>query len=189
MNKRKKEPNKVFNATGKFLQNACLNTFQDNWETYCGGYKKAADVLVEYVIEKREHLDELIYPIVFLYRQYIELQLKSIINETNRMPRQKKSIPIHHDIVQLWDETSSMCKKLLPNIKIKPGAKKIIKEFMKIDPKSDAFRYPTGKNGGQSITGLEHINVGLLSARISELEAILDELFFLIRETRKCNLY
>ena len=60
--------------------NACLNFTHDQLELYVSGYKHAAEILNRHVLENRViGFDTLVYPIIFLYRQYIELQLKSLI--------------------------------------------------------------------------------------------------------------
>jgi hypothetical protein len=46
---------------------------------YAEGYHRAGQILADYVIEKKWDQDLLVCPIVFLYRHYVELQLKRLI--------------------------------------------------------------------------------------------------------------
>src|SRR5712671_6183891 len=63
---------------------------EDDWETnawvrgatdyaYAEGYRRAARILADHVIQNRWDIDFLVYPIVFLYRHNIELQFKRLI--------------------------------------------------------------------------------------------------------------
>ncbi len=58
---------------------ACLNDKRDNLGLYIVGYKEAGDILVKNIIESRSHHDSLVFPIVFMYRHYLELRLKQLI--------------------------------------------------------------------------------------------------------------
>ena len=87
---------------GDWWHNARLNLFYDNWNMYAEGYKVAGNVLVEYIKEKQFDQDYLVYPIVFLYRQYIELQLKAIIRDGNQLLDIPEKFPHHHKIYELW---------------------------------------------------------------------------------------
>lgn len=49
-----------------------------DWDTYAMGYKRAGDILVQYVADNDWDQDFLVYPITFLYRQYLELRLKEL---------------------------------------------------------------------------------------------------------------
>ena len=57
--------------------NACLRQGDDY--ACREGYLRGAQILVEAVGEKERDQDFLVYPIVFLYRHYIELLLKEVI--------------------------------------------------------------------------------------------------------------
>ena len=70
--------NQLFSPDTDWKNNACLNWCHDPMHLYISGYKDAADILANRVIESGNNQDSLVYPIAFLYRQYIELQLKNI---------------------------------------------------------------------------------------------------------------
>ena len=60
-----------------WINNACLRQGDDY--ACREGYRRAAQILVEAVGEEERDQDFLVYPIVFLYRHYIELALKDFI--------------------------------------------------------------------------------------------------------------
>ena len=77
MDTRDYEP--VFASDHDWHCNACLNWTDDALELYVIGYKHAADNLVAQIVNGDPYQDALVFPICFLYRQYIELRLKEII--------------------------------------------------------------------------------------------------------------
>jgi hypothetical protein len=56
-----------------------LGPLGDNWSKYISGYKEAADMLVDKIIDNRSFQDSLAFPTIFIYRHCIELSLKLII--------------------------------------------------------------------------------------------------------------
>ena len=73
----------VFASGEDWSMNASVN-WGGGWGLYAIGYKNAGDVLVERVVEDRGEADALVYPIVFCYRQYLELTLKGVLVEARR---------------------------------------------------------------------------------------------------------
>ena len=147
-NDRKIEP--IFCADDDWQANACLNWVHDPIEIFAIGYKEAGDKLVEYVIDKSRDQDILVYPILFLYRQYIELRLKEIIREGRKLLEEGSTFPKHHKILDLWNTAKTLAIKAFEN-ESEPldliHAEHVIVEFSKIDPDSFSFRYPESKEG------------------------------------------
>lgn len=143
--------------------NACLNFTHDQLGLYVSGYKNAAEILNRHVLENRViGFDTLVYPIIFLYRQYIELQLKSLIKYGSILLDTPESFQKTHDINKLWKK----CRKILEKIyeeeedleslsEIEEG----IYQLSEIDPSSEAFRYPADKKGQKTLQGITHINL------------------------------
>lgn len=154
-NSRKFEP--VFCGDADWQANACLNWTHDPLELYATGYKEAGDRLVEFVLTNAKDQDFLIYPIVFLYRQYVELRLKEIIREGQILLEEGNAFPTHHKICDLWSDAKKIAMKTSdiiagesepPNLEY---AEHVIKEFSNIDPDSISFRYPTTRKGDKNI--------------------------------------
>lgn len=61
-----------FEAAEDWYYNGCINLRYFNWDWYASGYKYAGDVLVQHVMDTRDHRDTLVFPIVFNYRQYLD---------------------------------------------------------------------------------------------------------------------
>ena len=153
----------LFRSADDWYHNACLNWGYDNWELYASGYKTAADILVQYVIDNRSERDTLVFPIVFNYRQYLELRCKEIIRAGKMLANEAAEFPITHDLERLW----TLCREIIADSE--PSASKTdfeaidesIAQFCAINAKSDTFRYPVDREGNTSIPEeLRVLNVG-----------------------------
>lgn len=172
-----KEDNALFKADSDWWHNACLNFTGIDINAYAVGYKQAADFLVERVSQERRYQDTLVYPIAFLYRQYLELRLKQLILAGRALlDIQSNEDNLHHGIDKLWKQ----CRNILEMIEPDETAddfddiNKCIAEFTLIDPSSTAFRYPTDKAGNPSLEGLNHVNLRNLAEIMDNIAALLD---------------
>ena len=62
-------------------------------ESYTIGYKAAGDILVEHIMRHEIEADTLVFPIVFCYRQYLELLLKDVLADARRYYDINDSVP------------------------------------------------------------------------------------------------
>lgn len=169
---------KVFKPDIDWWHNACLNYVSDQWNLYALGYKLAGDIIFEYVKETRRDQDKLVFPIVFLYRQFLELRLKELIKKGNILLKKYKEFPKQHNLDILWLQ----CKKILMESElIDPQDKhdldaveECIHQFSEKDPYSMSFRYPTDKKNRKSLPGLTHINLRNLSEIVGRVSLFLD---------------
>lgn len=169
--------------------NSCLHFLSDDLGLFITGYKEAADRLVKSIMEDRNDQDSLVYPILFLYRHYLELSLKRLIREGNRLldnpspwgdigfPTDARS----HNLLSLWDE----CKKILEQMGAKHADLKIpdqdlkavsnlLAQFSQQDSISYAARYPTDKKNSPSFPNLDVINVRNLAEVMEKIAAFFD---------------
>lgn len=142
--------------------NACLNFAADPFDPYSTGYRRAADIITEYVIQQLRDQDTLIYPIVFLYRHHIELKLKEIICFGSKLTIGKAEIAGGHNLKELWGSArpilESICsKEFVDDINnFEVGLFQLISQ----DGKSTSFRYPIDKKRSPSLPNVRHINIG-----------------------------
>jgi hypothetical protein len=169
--------NKLFQADRDWWNNACLNFTPDQWDIYAEGYKLAADILANHVVSKREHQDILVYPIVFNYRQFIELRLKHILTLGAKLHSHDFSLPTHHEIDKTWADVRKIILKVWPTTPKKDldAIEKLIKEFAKTDRISMVFRYPVNTKGMPSLPEeMRHINLRKLCDLMKEISQLLD---------------
>lgn len=152
------------------------------WCLYADGYRKAANLLVERC-ETFYDRNTLIYPIAFLYRQYVELALKEFILDGNKVVLTPYPLPKHHNLDELW----AVCRKIIRERRVPmspgdlAGVQDGIQEFSKFDPTSEAFRYPMDKHGAPSTpAAAKSLSIRGLAQAMAELAARLRKLDGLI---------
>ena len=112
---------------------------------YSEGYREAGNKLYESCIANPFYSNTLIYPLIYNYRQFLELRLKELIIMGNEYNETDEDFPDEHSLTKLWNIYRN---KLLPEIdntiekNILDNVEKLIIEFNTIDPKSMSFRYP-----------------------------------------------
>jgi hypothetical protein len=117
-----------------------------------------------------------IYPIVFLYRQAIEIALKHLIWTGSRLLDQETPVPTHHRLVPLWRQCRPIIEQVWPE-----GPKKdlnavgeVLDQFEARDPISTVFRYPVTKEGRVSLPKRERINIGNFAEVANRVLSLLD---------------
>ncbi len=168
---------KLLDIGDDWWNNACVNLFSDKWRIYAMGYKKAADVLVVYVEDQQRGQDILVYPIVFLYRQYLELVFKNLIRRGRMLVDNNDPFPQSHDIGNLWDICRNLLDKISPEDCVEEQAKitRLINEFCQVDPISTAFRYPEKGDGKPSLPAeITHINLQNIKEVMDKISRLIE---------------
>jgi hypothetical protein len=131
------------------------------WSLYAVGYKNAGDVLVERVAEDRGEADALVYPIVFCYRQYLELTLKYVLLEARAYYDIEEPFEAVHSLLAIWRPLRKLLERRWPDSPADPDAvEDNFGQFDAIDAGSFAFRYATTKHGGPSLPAeMQHIDL------------------------------
>ncbi len=166
----------LFTSAEDWWNNACLNYFHDGWAIYADGYKDAADILVDHVNDHGRRQDFLVYPIVFLYRQYLELAIKDLIRQARKLLDIAEPCPKIHRIDQLWALCDALLEEISPDnsVEYRREIGRLIGEFSQVDPLSMAFRYPEDNDGHPSLPGISHINIPNVRDVINKISAILE---------------
>jgi hypothetical protein len=151
--------------------------------------KKAADRLIAAVSTRGEAAPDAtrLYPILFLYRHFLELELKSIVvlgyiaNETPDLNKKLQRLLSTHSLTGL----SAECRPLLATESKTPSfgvqldrLDHCIREFTAHDPNSYAFRYPVDKS-------LNSYNQMPFAVDLVNLRDVIDRMAKFFRETRK----
>jgi hypothetical protein len=167
---------------GHWRYNACVNWAGDATELYVDGYRMAALKLVG---ELGNDQDFLVYPIIFLYRHYLELRLKRLIELGEALaPGEPAGVPKSHDLLQLWHlaekhlrreyRTCSDWQSFKADLR---AAKRLVDEFVRLDPgpSGTTFRYAREPNGRPTLPAhLIRINLRQFAAGMSHLAHFLD---------------
>ena len=114
------------------------------------GYEEAANHLVDIALENRHRREALIFPILFLYRHYIELQLKYFISTYGRHAG-IEPVWKTHDLTILWRRFKEILDEFVGEDQGPDDAdttvENIVAQFAKMDPRSFSYRYPCDKKG------------------------------------------
>lgn len=131
------------------LDNACI---ADNEFTrlvlMIEGYKKSADSMVELSSSDRYLRDIFVYPIIFNYRQFLELSLKHQLALFGPWVEIEANWQTHK-LDHLWGKFLMMLDRYGTQDpdEADPVVGEIILEFSKIDPGSYSYRYPVDRLG------------------------------------------
>ena len=113
-----------------------------------GGYKLAADTMVERASAESVDRDLLVFPIIFNYRQFLELSLKYLLAMYGPTVGVEANWSTH-DLAALWSEFRVVLENYgtVDPDKTDPIVGSIVLEFAKIDPGSYSYRYPVDRQG------------------------------------------
>ena len=150
------------------------------------GYNEAANHLVDKALEDRHERESLIFPILFLYRHYLELQLKyfiSIYGHHAGIESEWKT----HNLTILWRRFKEILDEFMGEAQDPDNAdttvEKVVAQFAKVDPGSFSYRYPRDTKGNpvpidQNNLDLETLKdvMGGLSAYFGGCEGYFDNL-------------
>ena len=112
------------------------------------GYRRAADFLIKQAEEDYYLSGSLVYPIIFLYRHYLELELKYVLVTYGPYAGQTADWE-NHDLEVLWPKVRAVIDRFGTE-EDKEGTDAVevcIIEMAKIDRYSFTFRYPVTKRG------------------------------------------
>src|SRR5690606_36486534 len=128
--------------------------------SYADSYQTGALVLIGSALSKIELRDYIVYPAIFLIRHYLELRLKELIQGLNYCQKQSRDFTKGHNIEFLWAtfKTAYASIEDNPNDEKLKVVDRLIKEMVRADPTSAAFRYPLDQNGANT-QKLEYVNL------------------------------
>jgi len=174
---------KIFKPLGS-RWNACLDNYM-GFEQLARYYLESANALIGRTIDDRSKLDVYIYSAVFLYRHSVELSLKELLWKSNFILGRGKYFPPTHRLMELWHSLKKNATSLLPddfplNDEEVQYVEATLKEIIKYDPESDAFRYPLDKKKQRPHSDVYHVNVKSLYERFNQIHEYLGLISFMI---------
>lgn len=147
---------------------------EGQWERYAHGYKEAAERVYESWLKVSD--DSLIFPLVFLYRHYVELRLKELLQAASGFLGLPKDWASNHEISALWKHLKDLLFKIWPEASEEDfeNASRLLLELATEDPLSFHFRYPESKAGQKHLENLERIDVSSFVDALRRLACFLD---------------
>ena len=135
------------------------------------GYKLAADLMVEASNKCHAERDCLVFPVIFNYRQFIELELKYQIATYGGIVG-VDAIWNTHNLAELWSSFSKILE-LFGNPdpdNADPIVERIIAEFSKVDPQSYSYRYPVDRKGNPIPIAYDELDLNWLANVMKAVE-------------------
>jgi|HubBroStandDraft_6_1064221.scaffolds.fasta_scaffold146670_1 hypothetical protein len=126
-------------------------TLGETWHrsgAYIRGYEQAAEILSDHVVSNPASRT-LGYPILFLWRHTVELQLKEIIRSTRALLIDDSKFPDdEHRLSKLWTDVRTDLSRLGLNESDELSFTEVtIKELASADPRSIDARYSEHRDG------------------------------------------
>ena len=143
---------------------------------YALGYREGADRFVAQLLEERMRQDLLVYPDVFLYRQYLALAIKRLIRQDQALLGIPIKLPANDLIDQLWVECSRLLERMLPgdSIEEKRQIGRLLRKFSSLELTSTEFPYPVDTAGSRSAPSVRHITLRIVRDVIGNISTVFD---------------
>jgi hypothetical protein len=128
--------------------------------------------------------DTLVFPIVFLFRQYAELTLKHLVVSISGLLCDEQAPGNRHKLVALWARVQPLVTDMearMSQIVLDQAERKeigcIIAAIEEVDERSFTFRYPETTLRQPSLPdGVQHLNLRRFGDAIDRLAYLLDRL-------------
>jgi hypothetical protein len=175
-------------STGKhiFTVTSWNETGELSRSAYRAGYKKAADVLVlkllssdtDYIADLHMRFG-MIYPIMFLYRHYVEIEFKDLIILAGMTSVVEANKICGHDLHALWSKVL-VCAEEVQGEDMRQELEgtfgEAIEFFQRVDPYGDGFRYPKNVKGAAQWDSSFYVDIEKINSAIECLEQFCHEL-------------
>ncbi len=162
------------------VDKSCMATVYPCDDIRAVGFKTAADKLIDIAVKEPGYADYLVYAVGYLYRMYLELRLKTIIESVKRYPT-------GHDLEDLWEKAKPAMKRSsqwFDNHELE-AVEENIQEFSEIDPFSDAFRYSKNKKGEPTLETIQTVDLKHLKKVIDSISTPLEGSYTAMFEDRQ----
>ena len=100
------------------------------------GYHRAAQILAADLLKHRSDLDFVIFPFVACWRHHIELRLKALLIDLERLADRPPRKRGGHNVLQLWEEARPLILKLHPeeNRRDPANVTRVLRQLHDLDP-------------------------------------------------------
>lgn len=159
--------------------------YYNMWDKYATSYKIAGEAIAEKISLDKSNIDYLVYPLVYLYRQYFELRIKEILVTSQGYSNEKIEILFNHDLLKAWQNCKTWIKTIRPEVTSAEleNVETVLIDFNKYDQGSFSFRYPFDKKNKPTLNSLNYINVKLFLESITLSISFLEDITKLISAT------
>lgn len=147
-----KKGNKAFATVGNGKAFRLNDSFW-KYPQHADAFLKAAEMVIAAYEDDRRDMDDLFFPVAYLYRHCLELKLKDLVRVgiDLRFFQEAKVRELlgGHDLAKLWNQVKKLLDDAWPGADQSPvkGIEAVVNEFHQSDRDGQAFRYPADKSG------------------------------------------
>ncbi|WP_437287504.1 hypothetical protein [Sorangium sp. So ce406] len=160
---RNRKHNDLFRPGEYAHLNACVgsNGGPYDLDDYAQGYFRAGHRLVQSIIADTLYIDLLVYPLVFTYRHALELGIKYLATRLPPLWDEEPSPKLTHKLLDNWRLVRPLLERdeAFSSSETVPTFEKILKDFVELDARGEAFRFPEDKDANHHLAETSHINV------------------------------
>lgn len=151
----------------------------DSWHrdiAIADGFKESAELVVSSLEEGNgdRHADKYLFSVGFLYRHYLEISMKQIVQLGLRLrilePEEARHCLHSHGLPILWEKTKKVLTTFWSGADQSPvlAVEQVVSQFHAIDDTGQAFRYSTDKHGNKLLAQAPDI------ISLSQLRKVMD---------------
>ncbi|MEX1027335.1 MAG: hypothetical protein WD049_04910 [Candidatus Paceibacterota bacterium] len=155
-----------FEAKPASLRNASITPNALGGIAYANGYFVAADLLTKHAKANNCERDLLVFPICYLYRHNLELQLKELIATSETALGLPKHKTTHHRVKKLWNLARTLLIQADPKASDADEFKRVdrLMDYIDlVDADAQSFRFPVKTDGSASLNGVVEIDLDALA--------------------------
>jgi hypothetical protein len=155
----------------------------DKFFLYSQGYLKAANLIYASIEESAVFQNTLVYPMIFNYRQFLELRLKELSFIGNRYLGIDKDFKEVHFLKELWNEyKDNILSKLEPDLDpaLLENVERLIDEFETEDPNSMNYRFPHKKLAKGASPSTREESLSRQTLDLKNFKATIDKLIHVL---------
>jgi hypothetical protein len=147
---------------------------RSQWDRYAGGYKEAADRV--YRSWRKMSEDAMVFPLVFLYRHYVELRIKEVLQSVAQLLDLPKDWKCSHHVDDLWLRLRPLLQRAAADQPARDfdNAERLIFGIARRDPISQEFRYPEDSDGKRFLADMQRLDVVNFYTAMQQLSAFLE---------------
>ena len=161
---------------------ACIQDI--SFGSYAMGYLDACNIILEKMESDRSFIsDTCVFPIIYIFRQFLEIKLKQIIliglkGKGAYVKKENLAKTYGHDIVKSWNDAKKCIKSYWHSSQdeIIDIVEKNVYGLQNVfsDSKGMVFRYPIDYNGNSSFKKDFHLDLKQIKSSIEKIASFLD---------------
>ncbi|WP_205473028.1 hypothetical protein [Nocardioides sp. SYSU D00038] len=142
------------------------------------GFRAAAQILGEQLIKGGRPEERLLYPFASLWRHHLELQLKVLLPDLERLlglPMSDTS-EYDHSLTRLWNAVGPKLAQVFPEDDDvdRRNVGRVLSQLAGFDPDGQHFRYAVQRNGRQTLPNFRGIDAAAFHQALMNCSSFLD---------------